>query len=434
MKKILFGIFVSLMSISLTVSAVTTSGGFSDVEEGSFYSEAVSFLAEKGIVVGYADGSFGYDLTINRAEFMKLVMETAYLDEDQEFAALANESCFGDVPAGEWFTGYICYAKEQGWVVGYSDGLFRPAANINFVEAMKIVLEVFGEEYNLASQPWYRGIVEKASDNNLIPLTIDSFGQLITRAEMADMMTRKIKSEAGQLDEYLGMYYGYVATYASIESGTTSGDFGLCGEPVCKKDYLIENFYPFVYGIADSSHILGVEGPAGNIIPVGDGFWTVSQGDGGWYGTVGSSGMLEFDNGLYFSTYGYSYEDGSTMSILYKYDANEDVAEKVYEWSGFAGEGEEVPYLRFVAGLGDGERVVLQEIPSVDWSPGGCANFDWVPDDKNFQTWLASSLNYYVVDVTTSIEDRVLEEYVVPQWRVNIAEAEMAACLESVEE
>lgn len=57
---------------------------------------------------------------------------------------LQNEvGCFSDV-AREWFAEYICTAKRLGWIDGYPDGTFKPAQTINRAEALKIVVNAFG--------------------------------------------------------------------------------------------------------------------------------------------------------------------------------------------------------------------------------------------------------------------------------------------------
>lgn len=58
---------------------------------------------------------------------------------------LVNETaCFSDVQQ-EWFAQYVCAAKRLGWVNGYPNGSFKPAQQINRAEAIKIVMNAFGK-------------------------------------------------------------------------------------------------------------------------------------------------------------------------------------------------------------------------------------------------------------------------------------------------
>lgn len=214
-KKLLSVVFGLLLFAFMSMSV----WAFSDVSEDDLYFDAVMYLKNEGIVEGYSNGTFGYDLAINRAELLKIVVEAKFLGEPMLTAPFAVLSCFDDVPANQWYTKYICYAQAAGWVNGYSDGSFRPEQNINFVEALKIVLQVFNVTYPETS-PWYRGIIETASRDNLIPLTVNSFGQIITRSEMADLIVRKIKFDAGDLEEFLGpVKEALIVGYDTIAAG-----------------------------------------------------------------------------------------------------------------------------------------------------------------------------------------------------------------------
>lgn len=209
-----------------TSFATEPAWAFDDVNSFSeFYYDGIVLVKERGIVEGYADGTYRPDDTINRAEMLKILVEASYLGQNTEFLnSYTDESCFEDVEADKWYTGYICYAKKKAWIDGYPDGTFRPGENINFVEAMKIVMNVLDLKLmhpgNFTDEdPWYRNFVESAETYNLIPMTVKDFGQLINRGEMADMIARKIKYDDGGLGEYLSERADYQVTYASIKKG-----------------------------------------------------------------------------------------------------------------------------------------------------------------------------------------------------------------------
>lgn len=190
---------------------------------GHKYEEPIWYVYNKGIVGGYEDGSYKPDKTINRAELLKIIVEAAY--DDSDFAGYADQSCFTDVEAGLWYTPYICFAKSEGIVEGYQDGSFKPAQEIIFVEALKIVMVGFGYQYT-ESDPWYKSLVDKASGMELIPLDIVAFNQAFKRGQMADMITRMLKLEDGTLDEYTGTGdTTYYPTYYSIEAGIKVEDY-----------------------------------------------------------------------------------------------------------------------------------------------------------------------------------------------------------------
>ncbi len=164
---------------------------------------------------GYPDGTYKPENVLNRAELLKIVVEAVYEDE---FEPYANSNCFDDVPVGEWYTQYVCFAKDMGIVVGYSGNEFKPETSINFVEALKISMEVFDYNYE-ESDPWYKGFVDEAAERNFIPLEFASFDQYMNRGQMADMITRILKFQAAELDDYLGKFMDFKVTYDSLAGG-----------------------------------------------------------------------------------------------------------------------------------------------------------------------------------------------------------------------
>ena len=117
---------------------------FTDVNVTEDYSIAVLELYNQGILDGYSDGTYGPDNSVNRAEFAKILAESANIDYTiYDSNSLSN--CFYDVKNLDehWFSPSVCALKENGVVKGYTDGNYGPSRNITMAEAYKIVLEVF---------------------------------------------------------------------------------------------------------------------------------------------------------------------------------------------------------------------------------------------------------------------------------------------------
>jgi hypothetical protein len=112
------------------------------------------------------------------------------------------KNCFSDV-GSEWYAPYVCYAKVEGWVSGYSNGEFRPGNPVNKVEALKILFNVYeaglveGVEVAELNYPdldpnaWYAIYVWKASKLGILEepagSTFDA-GAELTRAQMAHIL------------------------------------------------------------------------------------------------------------------------------------------------------------------------------------------------------------------------------------------------------
>ena len=194
-SRLIMGVIVVAYIIPNTLAF----SSFSDVSASHPNTEAIAYVQAKGIVSGYEDGTYRPNQQINRAEFAKILEESipdatngvdiCFPDPDhKDFADIRNE---------DWFWIYTCMQKGRGIVSGYPDGTFRPANQINFVEAAKML---YGANHlddrgillpsNIGGQPWFRSYVTFLEERHAIPMSITHFDQPITRGEMAEMIYR----------------------------------------------------------------------------------------------------------------------------------------------------------------------------------------------------------------------------------------------------
>jgi hypothetical protein len=169
---------------------------FGDVPLNHPHADAITYVKEQGIVEGYSDGTYKPDATINRAEFVKILVE-AVAEENGPVCKIAP---FSDVDQASWYATYAHKARCLGLVEGYSDGSFQPSNFINFVEAAKILVKAYGLEatttIDSCDDPtdiectWYRPYVLMLEAHASIPTSIKRYEQLITRGEMAEMIYR----------------------------------------------------------------------------------------------------------------------------------------------------------------------------------------------------------------------------------------------------
>lgn len=106
---------------------------------------AIQYLYAENIVDGYSDGTYRPKNSINRAELLKILIKSKVGE-----ISVTNENCFTDV-SDDWYAKYVCYAKEQGWVIGYKDGTFKPGKNINRAEAIAMMMKIYSENISLKS-------------------------------------------------------------------------------------------------------------------------------------------------------------------------------------------------------------------------------------------------------------------------------------------
>ncbi len=112
---------------------------FSDIQITNQLYISTTYLSTAEIISGYDDGLFKPDNIINRAEALKIIL-VANEEEVQE----VSTSRFSDVPAGAWFSKYVNYAAEKGFVSGDdATGLFVPDRIVNRAEFLKMLVKSF---------------------------------------------------------------------------------------------------------------------------------------------------------------------------------------------------------------------------------------------------------------------------------------------------
>ncbi len=168
---------------------------FSDVTNTSPYADAINYVQTEGIVGGYPDGTFKPNDEINRAEFTKIIVGSAYNLTNLE---PENERVFRDVKGSEWFAPYIAKAVDEGIVEGYSQGgdleqtaiPFYPTFRINFAEAAKIIVlsQKIEIDPNIATE-WWKPYITALQTKDALPNGWEPT-KTVTRGEMAEMIYR----------------------------------------------------------------------------------------------------------------------------------------------------------------------------------------------------------------------------------------------------
>ncbi len=174
-------ISILLGLVLVIISAGQAFASFPDTANHK-YSTAINWVQADGLVSGYPDGTYGPDIVINRAEFTKIVVEATV------GGTKTGSNCFPDV-RNEWFAKYICTAKQHGIVGGNDDGTFRPGTEVNYAEALKIVLEAYSTNFpRVSTEYWYSKYVDYASGGGLSFASSKLPHSFVTRAEMAEII------------------------------------------------------------------------------------------------------------------------------------------------------------------------------------------------------------------------------------------------------
>ena len=124
-------IFFRLLTDESRAQIWSRVNSFPDVGPEDWYNNAVSTMANGGILKGYEDGTFRPMASITRAEFATIAIR--FFRDDA-----AAEEQFSDVE-GHWGEAYINMAAEKGLIKGYPDSSFRPDEPITRAEAITII-------------------------------------------------------------------------------------------------------------------------------------------------------------------------------------------------------------------------------------------------------------------------------------------------------
>ncbi|MBQ7144412.1 MAG: carbohydrate-binding domain-containing protein [Oscillospiraceae bacterium] len=118
--------------------AVSCGAGFSDVAEGQWYTDAVLWAAENGIVEGYADGTFRPGAAITREQLAALLHRYSVLNGTAD--ENADLSAFTDADAvSAWAEDALGWAVGAGLLRG-SGGRLNPKATATRAQLAQILM------------------------------------------------------------------------------------------------------------------------------------------------------------------------------------------------------------------------------------------------------------------------------------------------------
>lgn len=173
---------------------------FKDVNINTLYNEAITLLAELGIVKGQGSTlEFKPEDSVNRAEILKMALNSFARDTSayyfDELRGDNFENPFNDTGEGEWYFPYVLSGVAFNFVEGYPDGTFKPDQKINRVEALKLALESAGVAVSRVKigEQWYTPYMNWAVRNELYSAAGFNAEEDISRAEAANIIAKVIE-------------------------------------------------------------------------------------------------------------------------------------------------------------------------------------------------------------------------------------------------
>lgn len=143
MKKFVL-VLIVLLLLASSVVMIPVQGatqGFSDVPQDYWSYEAITYLAEKGILSGVGKSLFKPEDPVTREQLAKIICLAKGLSEFKP-----SKPTFNDVPKTSWSYGYVEAAVKAGYLKGFPDGTFRPADNIKRADLAVLLVRILGKE------------------------------------------------------------------------------------------------------------------------------------------------------------------------------------------------------------------------------------------------------------------------------------------------
>ena len=93
---------------------------FTDVQAGAWYFDGVVYAYSNGYMSGTSPTIFAPNMQFTREQFVQLLFSMEGLDK----ADYQGDTGFSDVPAGQWYSAAVKWAKEEGITSGIREGVF----------------------------------------------------------------------------------------------------------------------------------------------------------------------------------------------------------------------------------------------------------------------------------------------------------------------
>ncbi|RAV04024.1 S-layer homology domain-containing protein [Paenibacillus sp. YN15] len=190
------------------LAVVSRSVSFRDTA-GHWAGESISAMASRLIVEGVREGEYVPDGEVTRAQFAALLVRALGLEP------AGHTGLYPDVPAEQWYQGYVEAAASYGLVHGYEDGSFHPDEQVSRQQAMVMLaraVELTGSDLSVKSGMGRRPLVdyedygqvdryaltaaEICLESGMISGRTDTVlapGETVTRAEAAVMLERLLR-------------------------------------------------------------------------------------------------------------------------------------------------------------------------------------------------------------------------------------------------
>jgi hypothetical protein len=112
---------------------------FNDVGKDKWYSNAVSFVAARGIAAGTSEAAYSPDKTLSRGEFIVMLMRAYNIEPSK------NQNDNFEDAGDTYYTEYLAKAKELGISAGAGKNVFEPGVQISRQDMLLLLYRVLNK-------------------------------------------------------------------------------------------------------------------------------------------------------------------------------------------------------------------------------------------------------------------------------------------------
>lgn len=219
-RKRILGLLLAICTAATL--AIVPAGAAVSADSGE-----VQTIRALGILVGDVNGNLNLEGSVTRAQFSKmLVNASSYKDSVGDGEGI---SLYKDVKSDYWASQYIKIAVDQGWMVGYTNGTFRPNQSITLEQACTTVLRLLGYDSSKLGGSFPTAQLSKASSLGLRDQITLAKGDIMTRSDCVYLLYNALTSQNNDGKIY-ATTLGYTVTnghvdYTAVVSANLSGPY-----------------------------------------------------------------------------------------------------------------------------------------------------------------------------------------------------------------
>ena len=213
---------------------------------------AVLTVRALGIMKGDTNGNMNLDSNVTRAQFATMLTAASSYKNSISTEG-SGYSLFRDVKSSHWASEYIRLALEKGWMVGYTDGTFRPDQTVKLEEACTAVLKLLGYDSASLAGSFPSAQLAKASALGLRDQISKGQGTNMTRRDCAYLFYNLMTATTSTGQVYAATL-GYSVTNGEVDYTALVRD-NLSGPYVAESGAVSLSFQPTaIYRNGESSN------------------------------------------------------------------------------------------------------------------------------------------------------------------------------------